>query len=120
MNTLALYGIVCSQISPVFPRMAFVVLESYTEFHPVFSCCSSYFPPICDSSSVFLIFYVPDSFEKYRSIILQHVFPFRFVWYLLLIKLRLCIFDKNITEVIDCQCYIEELCDVNKTYYCWF
>lgn len=48
--------------------------------------------------------------EEHRLIIWWNVFQFRFVWCFFVVKFRLCIWDRNVIEVMLCltQCILSE------------
>lgn len=52
---------------------------------------SPWSPSICDTCSIYLIFYALYTFDEDESVIVQNVFQFGFVWCSLMIRLRLCI-----------------------------
>lgn len=111
-------------ISPGFPRMSVFPLQDPIQDSEFYLVVSPWSPPICDNSTSFLVFHDFDSFDEYRSIILQKASQFWFIRYFIMFIRRLWILARipqqwHWSYLTFSQYITTGSCDVNIPYYWW-
>lgn len=85
----------------------------------VFRCHLSGLLQSGTSLHFFLDFYNLGTFEYYR-LVLYKILILSFVWYFFVIRFRLCIFDRDVTEVMLCAyCILSWVSNFGTSFFCW-